>query len=356
MAAKFFARHDAAGHARYQALKQLARTQRRVLPGAPGLLKRRTRAGTEYWVREFNRTDGRKTDEHIGTVEAVTPARLADIQGEIDLAKALISGSSALRLFGYQRADRKTAAVLGALFSNGLFAAGLTLVGSHAYGALVNELGIATPGYATQDIDVARDQPLQLALPTGVDFRSILGDSGLEFVRVPGMPSHRPSASFKVPGVEALSVDVLVPGRNLGKIVPLEELRTHAQEVPLLDFLLKDAIETIVLGPNHVVPVRVPAPERLVLHKLMSSQQRKTDRAKVRKDLEQAAVLAAVLTEDNPGILQATLHALPSAGRPDLKRGAQAAANLIAGAHEQARAVLERLAGHRAAQSRNTGS
>jgi hypothetical protein len=48
-------------------LKQLARTQRRVLPGAPGLLKRRTRAGTEYWVREFNRTDGRKTDEHIGT-------------------------------------------------------------------------------------------------------------------------------------------------------------------------------------------------------------------------------------------------------------------------------------------------
>jgi hypothetical protein len=170
------------------------------------------------------------------------------------------------------------------------------------------------------------------------------------------MPSHRPSVSFKVPGVEALSVDVLVPGRNLGKIVPLEELRTHAQEVPLLDFLLKDAIETIVLGPNHVVPVRVPAPERLVLHKLMSSQQRKTDRAKVRKDLEQAAVLAAVLTEDNPGILQATLHALPSAGRPDLKRGAQAAANLIAGAHEQARAVLERLAGHRAAQSRNTGS
>jgi hypothetical protein len=27
----------------------------------------------------------------------------------------------------------------------GLFAAGLTLVGSHAYGALVNDLGIATP-------------------------------------------------------------------------------------------------------------------------------------------------------------------------------------------------------------------
>ena len=125
---------------------------------------------------------------------------------------------------------------------------------SHAYGALVNELGIAAPGYATQDIDVARHRRLQLALPAGADFRSILADSGLEFVPVPGMPSHRPSASFKVPGVEALSVDVLVPGRNLGKIVPLAELRTHAQEVPLLDFLLRDSIQTIVLGPCQCSP------------------------------------------------------------------------------------------------------
>jgi hypothetical protein len=215
----------------------------------------------------------------------------------------------------------------------------------------VNELGIATPGYATQDIDETRHQPLQLALPAGVDFRTIL--SGLEFVPVPGMPSHRPSASFKVPGVEALSVDVLVPGRELGRIVPLAELRTHAQEVPLLDFLLKDAIETIVLGPNHVVPVKVPAPERFVLHKLMSSQQRKTDRAKVRKDLEQAAVLAVVLTEDNPGILEDTLRALPSAGRPDAKRGARAAAKLIDGAHAEAHDVLERLAGRRTTRSGN---
>jgi hypothetical protein len=345
VAAKLFTRHDAASHARYQALKPLARSQRRVLPGAPGLLKRRARAGTEYWVREFNRTDGRKADEHVGSVEAVAPERLKEIKGEIDLAKALVSGSSALRLFGYQRADRKTAAVLGALFSNGLFAAGLTLVGSHAYGSLVNELGIATPGYTTQDIDVARHQPLQLALPAGVDFQRILADSGLQFVPVPGMPSRKPSASFKVPGVDALSVDVLVPGKTLGKIVPLAELRTHAQEVPLLDFLLEDAIETVVLGPNHVVPVRVPTPERFVVHKLMSSQQRKADRAKARKDLEQAAVLAAVLTEDSPGSLQAAFRALPAAGRPDAKRGARAAAKILAGSHDEARGVLERLAG-----------
>ena len=309
------------------------------------MLKRRARGGTQYWVREFNRADGRKADEHLGTVAAVAAADLERVQAEIDLAKALVSGSSALRLFGYQRAERKTAAVLAALFSNGLFKAGLTLVGSHAYGSLVNELGIAAAAYTTQDIDVARSQPLQLALPAGVSFERILADSGLQFVAVPGMPSRRPSGSFKVPGADALSVDVLVPGKTLGKVVALAELRTHAQEVPLLDFLVEEPIEAIALGPNHVVPVKVPAPERFVVHKLMSSQQRRSDREKVRKDLEQAAILAAALAEDSPGTVEDAFRALPAAGRPAAKRGAEAAAKLLARSHPLACDSLERIAG-----------
>src|SRR5512134_1319308 len=95
MALRTLVRHDAASHARYQALKQLARTQRRILEGAPGMLKRRTRRGTEYWVREFNGPGGRKTDEHLGTVADVGEARLREAQAEIDLAKALMAGASA---------------------------------------------------------------------------------------------------------------------------------------------------------------------------------------------------------------------------------------------------------------------
>lgn len=342
MAQHLLVRHDAASHARYQALKQLARTQRRILEGAPGMLKRRERRGTEYWVREFNGTDGGKADQHIGTVAAVNDARLRQAQAEIDLAKALTAGASALRLFGYQRAGRKTAAVLAALYNHGLFRAGLTLVGSHAYGALLNEYGISAPAYSTQDIDVARRQRLAIVLPADLDFQRILRDSGLEFLPVPGMPSRQPSGSFKVPGADALSVDLLVPGRTLGKVVAVDELRTHAQEVPLLDFLLNEPIEAVAVGPNHVVPVRVPAPERFVLHKLMSSQGRKADRDKIRKDLEQAAVLAAAIEEDTPGILKDTFAKVPAPGRPAIKRGAKAAAKLLEG--EAASTVLEQIA------------
>ena len=213
-------RHDAAGHARYQALKQLARSQRRILEGAPGMLKRRVRRGTEYWVREYNGIGRRKTDEHLGTVADVDEARLRGAHAEIRLAKELSAGSSALRRFGYQRPDREPTAVLAALYNHGLFQAGLTLVGSHAYGALVNEYGISAPVYATEDIDVARGQPLELILPQDLDFQGILGESGLKFVPVPGMPSRQPSGSFKVPGASALSVDLWCRGKTLAGQCP----------------------------------------------------------------------------------------------------------------------------------------
>ena len=337
-------RHDAAGHARYQALKQLARSQRRILEGAPGMLKRRVRRGTEYWVREFNGVGRRKTDEHLGTVADVDQARLREAEAEIKLAKDLTAGSSALRIFGYQRPDREPTAVLAALYNHGLFRAGLTLVGSHAYGALVNEYGISAPVYATEDIDVARGQPLELVLSPDLDFQRILGDSGLDFVPVPGMPSRHPSGSFKVPGARALSVDLLVSGKTLGKVVPVGELGTHGQEVPLLDFLVADPIEAIVLGPNHVVPVKAPAPERFVLHKLLSSQSRKTDRDKIRKDLAQAAILAAAIEEDTPGSIADTYARVPAGVRGAVKRGAKAAANLLE-EDQAASAVLRRIAG-----------
>lgn len=334
-------RHPPASHAEYQALKQLARTQDRVLEGAPGTLKRRTRRGTEYWVREFNGARG-KADDHIGNVAMVEEARLQQLRAAIDLARALVERSSTLRTFGYQSLGRRTAAVLAALYNHGLFEAGLTLIGSHAYGALVNEHGIAAPAYATQDIDLARSEPLELARPAQLDFREILGESGHNFVPVPGMPSRKPSTSYKVPGADTLMVDLLVPGRTLGKAVAVEELRTHGQEIPLLDFLVDEPIDALAIGPNHVVPVRVPTPERFVLHKLLSSQSRKTDREKIRKDLEQAAILAAALEEDTPGRLKETFAELPVSSRSIVRRGAQAAAKLLEG--QPAASALEGMA------------
>jgi len=343
--ARGFARHDAAGQAKYQEVRQLARAQARVLAGTPGTLKQRTQSGRKYWVREHIRVDGSKVDEYLGPEGAVDRARLAALRSELELARALAAGSSKLRLFGYQRIDRKPAAVLEVFFNRGLTGAGLTLVGSHAYGVLLNELGVAAPVYRTRDLDVARAGVLAVALPEDKTFQQLLQETGLAFVPVPGMPSHKPSASFKLPGAEALAVDLLVPGRRAGDLVPVAELRAFAQSIPLLGFLIEDPVNAVALSPNQVVPVKVPAPERFVLHKLYSSQSRRTERDKVRKDLEQAALLAAVIEEDTPGGLRDAFRRVPAEGKAAVRRGAAAAARLLNEAYAPGLKALKAIAG-----------
>jgi hypothetical protein len=226
-----------------------------------------------------------------------------------------------------------------------LIQAGLTLVGSHAYGVLLNELGVLAPGNRTQDIDVARARTLAVALPDDVSFQLLLRETGLPFVPVPGMPSHKPSASFKLPGAEALAVDLLVPGRNVGQVVAVKELNAFAQAIPLLDFLVAEPIDAVVLSPNQVIPVRVPAPERFALHKLFSSQSRKSARDKIRKDLDQAALLTAAIEEETPGSIRDACRRLPVEARTAVRRGAAAAARLLHGIRPQAEALLLAIAG-----------
>jgi hypothetical protein len=249
------------------------------------------------------------------------------------------------RVLGYQRIERKAAAVLAALFNRGLFAAGLTLVGSHAYGALLNEIGLLAPAYRTQDIDVARGEPLAIAHADFPTLRQVLEETGMSFVPVPGMPSHRPSASFKLPGAQALAVDLLAPGKRAGDLVAVDELGAHAQAVPYLDFLIRRPIDSIVLSPNQVIPVKVPSPERYLIHKLFSSQARGSSRDKARKDLEQAALLAAATEEETPGALLDAFRAFPAAGKQTVRRGARAAAKLLDGESTEAEEALRRIAG-----------
>ena len=168
-----FRRHDPVSQTKYQELKQLAGSQKRVLSGTPGTLKQRTVAGKRYWVREYIRVDGRKVDEYLGPETSVEEKKLQAVRTEIELAKALASGSGTLRLLGYQRMERKAAAVLEVFFNRSLIHAGLTLIGAHAYGALLNDLGVIAAGYRTQDIDVARSAPLALALPEGTSFHEL---------------------------------------------------------------------------------------------------------------------------------------------------------------------------------------
>jgi hypothetical protein len=294
-------------HTQYAEVKERARTELELLPGTPGTLTLRSIKGQGYWYRRYKAVAGKEVEDFV--CRQSDSAALQAMQTRMDAAVWMQSQVRQLRALGMQVADKDAARLLVELHNRQLFAGGLAVVGSLAFMSLLNELGAVAVAARTQDIDLARRQALKLAAP--VSFLQTVQATLLEFFPVPGLASGAPSTSVKRPGAEGLRVDLLVPGAVLGSVVPVPELAWHAQTVPFFDYLLQAPRASAVLAGSHCIPANLPDPARFLWHKLYSSTQRHSDTAKARKDLQQAAVLAAVLSDLEDGALEQAAAAAP---------------------------------------------
>lgn len=342
--AKLFAMHPPSLQTAFSDLKRQAQEQSFLLIGTPGSVTTRIVNGRSFFYRQYYDPQDKKVADYLGaTSDAEGEARAAEIREQIEVANALLATARLLARGGYVRVDARTDAILAALANNGLFRAGGVLVGSHAYGALLNDLGVRTAGYATEDVDIARDRALKLPQPKS--FEAMLADSKLRLHPVPQLDRKKPSTSFKPPGADRLRVDLLVPtdGESV-KVLAARDLDGHATALPYLRYLLQEPIETVVLGRSTVVPVSVPRPERLAWHKMLVSELRERLSDKKPKDVEQASVLVAVLAEREPGALEDAWAALPrSARKPTKAAAARVLARLDAAGHERASDLLREL-------------
>ena len=308
--------HELSFRTQYAELKERSLAAGALLPGTPGRLVLRTGTGYGYWYRGYYSVPGQELEDLVckdGNDDLLQAAR----EG-IVFADWMARQVRDLRKLGFQVADKSVARVLVELHNAGLFAGGLVMVGTLAYMAWLNELGARSVIARTQNIDLGRRQKLKLAAPTS--FFDTIAATKLKFVPVPGMPSKSPSTSVKRPGADGLRVDVLAHGPSLGKSVPVPELQWHAQTIPFYDYLLRDARQAAVLAGGHCVPVMLPAPERLVWHKVYASTARSSNAAKAQKDLLQAATLAALLVEQDDAVLSESLAKAPR----ELKQAARA--------------------------------
>jgi hypothetical protein len=312
-----------AWQATYSELKRRAAEQPLVFVGSPGSVDVRTVNGCDFTYRQFYDATGKKTAEYVGPVgDPAAEAKAAELRERIVLANALAKETRALAQQGYVRADVRTVAVLAAVANHGLFRAGAVLVGSHAYEALLNELGVRAAAFATDDVDLARDEPLAFDEP--VDLAAILADSTVPLVPVPGLDRKAPTTSYKAPGADRFRVDLLVPARGADvRIARVPELRAHATALPHLRYLLEDPLDSVVLGRSSVVPVRIPRAEAFAWHKMLVSQLRTTTSEKRGKDIQQASVLFAVLAEDAPDALGEAFAALPRGAKVLARAGAR---------------------------------
>jgi len=296
-----------------------------VLLGTPGSLDERTNEnGTKYWVRRYSDAVGRRLETYLGTADdPEVVSKVRELEARIEGANAIISQVRLLARAGFVTVDRKAFYTLASLHNHGLFRAGALVVGSHAYGALLNALGVKSVAYSTEDVDIARRE--ELALPGVPAFLDMLRATGIDFFEVPALDARQPSTSFAEPGGSRLRVDLLVPSRGEDyPTIAVPELKAHAKGLPYLAYLLGASQELPVLSPHGAVLVRVPVPERYAVHKLIVSQLRAKTSGKPEKDLRQAATLFEALAERFPGAVEDALAAAPKSASKLIRLGKKA--------------------------------
>lgn len=213
---------------------------------------------------------------------------------------------------GMYRESASIGVVLRILADASVFRAGGVLVGTQAFTAIANMLGVSFEkgSLRTADVDVAHDTSIPLGLTEPA------------FFAVPGLDSRELSTSFKVRGRD-LRVDFL---------------RVAAQPLPGLDYVLEGSVDAAVIAGSGV-RVNVPDPARFAFHKLWLAGMRPvSEAAKAKKDLRQAEQVLDVLLKDRPGDLEAAWAALRA--RKSLSRGAKAGLRKISPPLHDALAAL----------------
>lgn len=300
--------HELAFRTQYAELKERTIAAGELLPGTPGSLAKRTGTGHAYWYRIFYPVPGKAQEQLI--CKDGESARLDAIRERIEFHEWMARQVTDLRKLGFQVADKAAARVMVELHNQKTFSAGMVLVGTLAYMAWLNELGIIAISARTQDIDLARRQKLKLAAP--LSFLKTMQATGLPFEEIPGMPATAAATAVKLPGVHGLRIDVLAPGRLLGAAIKVPELAWAAQTIPHFDYLLEHPESAALLAGGHCIPVRLPQAARFVWHKLYASTQRKGFPEKAAKDRQQAMVIAARLAETESHLLEQAFSAAPA--------------------------------------------
>lgn len=325
-----------------QALQAEAETVAKRLPAPGSFVSKEVRGGT-YWYLQRSE-GGRRRQYYLGRD---TPAlgrwmdRVAERRREQAPDAARRAEIVAMLTAGGAFRERPAVArVLRLLAEAGVFRLGGVLVGTQAFTAYGNLLGVRFEAASarTEDIDVAQERGIAVALdPAAVpaDIEAVLRDADARFFAVPALDPRQPSTSFSLRGRD-LRVDLLTPrrGRETAPVM-LPHLRAAAQPLPFLGFLLAETQPAMVLEGSGVL-VNLPDPARFVLHKLwLSAERPPAFQAKARKDLRQASQLLEVLHLDRPADLRRAWRQL----EPGRRRAVLAAAERLKPA------VRERLVG-----------
>lgn len=287
----------------------LALDAQRSIGHAPGAFVRKTIKGRAYVYFQYSTPGGTTRQAYIGPASAALDAVVARFAAEregLREDRARIEELAAvLRAGGAAVTDASSARVIAALADAGVFKQGGVLVGTHAFLALGNLLGVRWDGASarTEDVDIGVARVLELAVPMeDADVPRAIDRLEMGFLPVPGFSPKDASTSFKVRG-RGLRVDLVTPGDRARTGKPLHIGRFNAAAAPVryLELALDDTQPAAVVNGGGVL-VSVPHPARFAILKLLVAQDRPSAfQTKSDKDVAQAVQLLDALEELRPG-------------------------------------------------------
>lgn len=275
----------------------------------------RTIKGKKYWYLQYV-IGASKKSHYLGPdskdlANLVAAAKTKADEDEVNrpVRERLVAMGVAAGLTTVSLAEAR---IYEALVQSGLFEAGATLIGTHAFLTLGNQLGVSwDTATRTEDIDVGHDPRFRLVTTDqNKDLGEELRKADRGFFAVPAFDRNKPSTRFRIRG-KHLSVSILTPalGKTDDKPVILPHLNVAAEPVRFLDYLLEDS-QLAAVPHGAGLLVRIPHAGRFAIHKLVVSQRRPVMSAsKSRKDVLQAAALIDSLREMRPGDIRLAVAA-----------------------------------------------
>jgi hypothetical protein len=292
---------------------------RRTVADLSGSFAAKTIKGHKYWYFQYTEPSGKLKQIYVGpdnnAVKLLTERKnLSGVtQNLIPLAASAVALGCAAVLPKHLR-------VITRLSEYGFFRAGGILVGTHAFLAYGNMLGVQWGDSSrTQDIDFAHTgKNLALALPSNLE---VATHSAIESLQMGLLPisglKGKAGATYLAPRDPNFRLDFLTT-LHRGSEEKYEHPQLHVMLQPLkfMEFSLMQIQQAVIFNTESAVVVNVPHPARYALHKLIVYGQREgAFAAKANKNLTQAASLLGYFKENRTWEIQAAYEDLMSRGK-----------------------------------------
>lgn len=265
-----------------------------------GAFHKRTIKGRDYVYFGYRDVDGTGRMAYVGPNNERVQALVANYGKASSGARhgLLRQRAAASKALGCAEMLDKHFRIVQKLSAYGFFKAGGVLVGTHAFAAFGNMLGVRwTSGDKTLDVDFAHaGRNISIALPADVKMSVHDAITSLEMGLLPVREfSGATGAQYRNPDDPELRIDFLTSsaGRETSDgVVQMEGLGLALEPLKFMEFSLEGTTQGAVFSGSGACVVNLPDPARYAVHKLIVFGERPiAQRAKSNKDIEQAAAI-----------------------------------------------------------------